>query len=46
MRVAMADSGDKVGVSRLTIDGVERAGIGRVGVGEEIWFTNLILDSS
>ena len=40
------DSGDEAGVSRLVIDGVEGAGISRVGVGEEIQSTNLRSDSS
>ena len=32
----MVDNGDKVGVLRFVVDGIEGAGIGRVGVGEEI----------
>ena len=40
------DSRDETGVSRLTIDSAEGAGIGKVGVGEEMQFTNLRSDSS
>ena len=36
IRVVVVNNGDEAGVSRLAMDGIVRAGIGRVGVGEEI----------
>ena len=46
-RVVVVNSGDNAGVSRLMIeDSIGGAGTGRVGVGEEIWSTNLRSDSS
>ena len=46
MRVMVVDGGDEVGVSRLAIDSMEGVQISRVGIGEEIRFTNLRSDSS
>lgn len=40
-RVRVADDGDKTRISVFTVEGVEGVGMGKVGVGDEIWFTNL-----
>ena len=47
IRVVVVDCREDAGVSRLkTGEGVQGAGMDRARGGDEIWFTNLRLDSS